>query len=352
MVEALLGVAVVSCAGLVLPGHWGLLTLTPHPFWIVVLAIAFRYGRLSGYGVGILAALSFSLFAWLRPGAQLQALPTPDAVQAALLFVGGALIGELAHAQRQRTARIEEQLRHTTVSLWHMTDRCQDLQEVNDEFKKRIVGQTASVTTLYTIARQMGTLNRDELYIGIVALVAQFLESQACALYLMRDGGCRLVTGIPDAQPQRPAILDLRHPLFSQAIRQRGVVTIRDEIMQHGPASVAGGPALMAGPLLNPAGTVCGMVVVEQLSFLKLTPANVQVFGLILDWASRALHNAALFEQAYDGRLLERAVIDMPPALCSPLGVSAVERGHAARLGGAAYEAPDASASPFAASAS
>jgi GGDEF domain-containing protein len=75
-------------------------------------------------------------------------------------------------------------------------------------------------------------------------------------------------------------------------------VTARDRLREAGPEVLAGEPVLLAGPLLDREGAVQGLVVVERMPFLKFSPTNVRLFGLILDWASTALGNASLFEQA------------------------------------------------------
>ena len=73
--------------------------------------------------------------------------------------------------------------------------------------------------------------------------------------------------------------------LIGQVLRERRVVTIRDRILEVGPSLAARDAGLMAGPLLHPDGQVAGVVVVERLPYLRLTPTSVQLFELILDWA-------------------------------------------------------------------
>ena len=47
--EALAGALFITVLGVVLHGHWGLLDVQPYPFWILVIAIAMRYGATPGY---------------------------------------------------------------------------------------------------------------------------------------------------------------------------------------------------------------------------------------------------------------------------------------------------------------
>jgi uncharacterized membrane protein YozB (DUF420 family) len=60
----------------------------------------------------------------------------------------------------------------------------------------------------------------------------------------------------------------------------------------------------MVGPLYDSVGSVRGVVVVEQLPFLKFCPATIQLFGLLTDWVSTALQNAEAHERALVSAML------------------------------------------------
>ena len=292
LLEAFLGVALVAGIAAAIPGRWGLLEIQPHPLWLVVLAIAIRYGVPAGYVGGASAAGAYCLLLWLRPGEHHQ-MPSPhELLQPFLLFVGGVITSELVQGQQRRLLRAEQNRQVVAESLEKATERYQALQEVQGELEKRIVGQTASVTTLYEAAKQLSTLDTGALCTATVNLVVSFLEAQACALYLERDGQLQLQAGVPAVQPGRSRVLDREQPLVSQALHGRQVATIRELLLQRGAPAGEGEPIMMAGPLLDGAGRVRGVVVIERLPFLKFSPTSVGIFILVLDWASAALRNA------------------------------------------------------------
>src|SRR5258706_7103637 len=101
-VEALIGIVALTIAGFVVPGHWGLLDIQPHPLWIVVIAIAVRYGAASGYIAGAVSAASYSLFLCVDPQLGLHPPGAQQMIQPFLLLAGGIVVGELTRSQHSR----------------------------------------------------------------------------------------------------------------------------------------------------------------------------------------------------------------------------------------------------------
>jgi len=304
LLEALLGVGLVAGAAAAVPGHWGLLDIQPHPLWLVVLAIAIRYGVPAGYAGGAFAAAGYCLLIRLQPGATAGWPAEHQLLQPILLFAGGAIIGELVHGRQQRLLHTEEALRTATTSLQRLTQRYQALQEVQGELEKRIVGQEASIASLYDAAKRMSSLDSVAVCEAGVHLVMEYLEAEACSLYLECDGRYEWRAGVPAAQPGRRHVLDTRHPLVSQALREHRLTTIRDQILQSTEPADHDSAILMVGPLYDSVGSVRGVVVVEQLPFLKFCPATIQLFGLLTDWVSTALQNAEAHERALVSAML------------------------------------------------
>ena len=301
LLEVFLGLIIVIGLGVAVPGHWGLLQLQPHPLWIVVVAIAIRYGVPAGYIAGSLAAATYILLSWTRPEARFEPITAHELIQAFLLFVGGVLIGELVRGRQERVASLESQERHATQALEQLRQRYDAAEEVTAELQKRVVGQPASVVTLCGMGKRLGTLGREELHEAIVDLVVNLLEAQACALYLLHNGQLRLSTGFPEAWAGRREVITLDDPSFkslgesglvSQAVRKLAVVSIRDRLLETGIPPSFREPVVMAGPLLDVGGRLVGIVAIERMPFLKFTPSSVRLFGLILEWVSVALQNA------------------------------------------------------------
>ncbi len=293
LLEAFVGVALVTTVAMFVPGNWGLLGVQPHPLWLVVLAIAIRYGTAAGYAGGAFAACAYWLMLWLQPGSNGQLPAAYELLQPLLLFVGGAITSELVQSERERGKHAEDDRRRVTAELQEVTQRCAALQEVHEELQKRIVGQTASIISLYEVAKQLTTLDAKALCKSTVNLVVNYIGADAASLYLRNSqGDLELQARVPPVDSLRRTVLDPRSGLVSRALREARVVTLHEQL----PSSMAdlgeGVQAVMAGPLLDESGRVCGVVVVERMPFMKFTPATVQLFDLLVDWASTALQSA------------------------------------------------------------
>lgn len=312
--EGVTGIVIVTLVGATLPGQWGLLRVQPHPLWIVVLAIALRYGRGAGYAIGASSALVYAILEYLRPGARLAPLAAHDLIQPFLLLVGGVLIGEFAHAHHCRQAVAEERCERATAYASELDGRYQALRVAHTELERRIIGQPASVATVHAAAKMLRVLRPADLYPAVLDVVVRLLEAEAVALYLERGGRYELQAGHPADHPGRPLVVVAAEnenatsdTVIARAVRSRTIVTIRDLILDAGLVGAIDKPALMAGPVLTAEGYVRAVVVVERLPFLRLAPDTIELFRVILDWVAMALDNAERYERASAGTIVKEA---------------------------------------------
>ena len=304
-VEALLGVAIISAAGLMIPGHWGLLTLYPHPLWIIVLAIAIRYGAPSGYVAGGFAAISQCLFLWIGPGARFQPIPAHALIQPFLFIVVGMIIGQAVRAQRHRLRDVEAHYQQATETLRTLTHEHSTTHAVKVELEKQIVGQPDTVTTLYEMAKKLETLHADALYPALLGLVQRFVGADACTYYRVDGALVQPVESLPHRPADRAATPHAPSGLLEQAISERRMVSVRDRLLALGPEALGHEPLIVAGPLFGGDGAVVGAITIEHLSFMRLTPTNLRLFSLILDWGSTALQNATLYAESRAGNIVD-----------------------------------------------
>lgn len=309
-IETLAGVALIALLGVIVPGHWGLLDIRPHPLWLVVLAIAIWYGVPAGYVAGAAAALAYVAFLWLRPESRFRAPALHELIQPYLLLIGGVIVGELARVQRQRLREAEAARDAAARGLAELRERHAEASAAQAALERRIIGQPATISTLYQIARRFSALQPGAVYPALLDLAAEVLRADACALYLWRDGAFRLWEGRPAAWPGRPAVLATDAGLGAEVLRRWRVVTVRDLAVegaeagnQHPQAGtrqwVAAGP-LLAGPLLDGDGQVIGILTIEAIDFWAFGPATVRLAEVLLDWAALALVQARRFEELRD----------------------------------------------------
>jgi diguanylate cyclase (GGDEF)-like protein len=178
--------------------------------------------------------------------------------------------------------------------------------EINREMQRRIVSQTSTVTTLYQAAKALDQLEIEQLCPAILELVATFVEAEACALYLRVDD--RFV--LKEARPEqvgfpRPPELDTSRGIPALVLSEQRTATIRDIFAAATPAQIAQAPLLIATPLLGQNHEVIGILTVERMPFLRLTPSAVKLFSLLGDWASSAFQTALQFQQTRDRNVVD-----------------------------------------------
>jgi hypothetical protein len=299
--ETLLGIGTILALGAVLPGQgWGLLNVTPHPLWIVVLAIAVRYGAISGYLAGALSALSYGLLLWMRPEVRFQIVAPHDLIQPFLMFVAGAGLGELVDARERRMADLEAHCREADCALETLWQQYKTLEATKVAFERQIIFQSNSIVTLAALGKRLQSLRVSDIHSATVDLISAILDADACSLYVYHKGQLLWEAGKPEDRPDHLWAVDPNHPLISQAIGEKRVVTIRDRLIQLGSQCLDDEMILMAGPLTLPSGQFYGVLLIESMPFTAFNPSAIDRLAVILDWASMALENALRYEQAQE----------------------------------------------------
>ncbi len=300
--EIALGLAVLVTASLLFfPEDPGFLTVAPHPFWVVVLAIAARYGALPGYAAGVASAAVYLALAVWQAGsfAEADLLSARVLAEPVLFLLVGASLGELREARKREHLRLARRYDELEENVRDLAQRYLASMELSRELERRIVTQTATVTTLYGAAKALEGLEVEELEPAVLELVASFIEADACSLYLRREGRFVLAASLP-ARSGRPEELDTSRGLPAVVMAGKRAATVREIVAEVSPMEFRRQRILMAAPLLSEDREVMGLLVVEKMPFLRFTPTAVRLFALLADWASSAFQRALRFRQTRD----------------------------------------------------
>lgn len=289
MVEALCGLGGVLGLGWWIPASWRSSHLVFCAFFLLVFAIAVRYHTFVAYSTGLLAAMAYALLLWLHPAARPDSLSL--ALEPFLLLLTGVCASDILRWQRLRLEALERKYARARETLQQAQMQCQQLTLARETLERQVSGLPASLVTISEKLAQLWVLEEDQRFSALVDLLTSALEAHSCACYLREGDLLRLCAErIIEGSAHAP-VLDADNPLVRRVIDLRQVSTIYDALAEEQalPAEVA----VMAGPLLNRAGELTGVVIIDSMPLLKLTPGVARLFGSLLHICSLSLQTAA-----------------------------------------------------------
>jgi GGDEF domain-containing protein len=279
------------------PKDPGFLAVQPNPALLLVALLACRHGLqaglASGLGTGVLVAACIVARMETPAWSELRTLGhyvTP------LLLVGtGFGLGALRESQRREARALERRVQTLEHELADQAVRFMAATEAKHELERRVADERASLSSLYTAARTLETLDAERLYPAIALTARRLLQADACQCYLLEGDLLRLRAAEGPA-PERPDIPP-EEGLVGLAIRLGRPVSVRDATVIASLEDLHNASLLMAAPMLGAQGALLGCITVTALPFLRLTPASLDRLGLVADWGARALENARTHEQ-------------------------------------------------------
>lgn len=258
--------------------------------WLAPVILALRYGPLSGLA-GALVLLGGWL--WLNAG-QYDQFPQ-------MYFLGGLvlvlLVGEFSSLWHTRTRRAETLQHYLDQRLEHLVRQHYLLRLSHDRLEQELIGRPMSMRDALSTLREVGRHdNLPEAPDTLMRLLAQYCQLESAALFPVTDDK-------PGTQPQaslgNSASLDLSDPMVQQALRQRKLCHISQDL-----ASQKQSRYLVVAPLLDLADSLYGLLVVEDMPFFALQEESLQTINLLLGYYTDGLSAntlAAPIVQAHPG---------------------------------------------------
>jgi len=292
----LLGLAAVNV--LLWPKDPGFLDVRPHPALLLVAVVAGRHGLRAGLVSGLVTAAvvaacvvaRMDYLSWTEVRT-LQHYVTP-----LLLVATGFGLGALREAQLRQTRALEARVAGLEQELADQAVRFMAATEAKHELERRVADERASLSSLYTAARALETLDAERLYPAIALTTRRFLQADACQCYIL-EGDLLRLRAAEGPPPERLEIAP-DEGLVGLAIRLGRPVSVRDVALHSSLEDLQNAGLLMAAPLVSAGGTLLGCITVTSLPFLRLTPVSLDRLGLVADWGARTLENARTHEQA------------------------------------------------------
>jgi hypothetical protein len=291
--ETLVGLALIAATGWAVWYQDGDLSLIAYTTWCVVLVEAARHGPLPGVVLALMVCAGEGLV-----------LGTQTVDESAFAY-GGLLVpslagvaltiaaGELAQAQRRRSARALARVRDLTEMLHAERARLARTSDIVADIEKQIAEQPITVGTLHESAQRLESLDVSEIAQALVEMLVRCLPADSATVYWLDQGCLRAAAHLPmeEAAPDPVSVID-------NALVQRVLSTGNASNIHDAPADDA--KLLMAAPLHGADGAIIGIATVEKMPFVSFNSSSIAIFEVVSQWAARRLSQATVWREPPD----------------------------------------------------
>ncbi len=280
-------------------GPWGWPDAQLHPYFLLVLFIAARYGTIDGMVAGgIAAGLLVAAKADAHPAAfgSAGALLDMDMMLVPyLLLLLGAMIGEVRQVAEDEIIELVRKNTHLHRDVGTLSDETKVVRGYNEDLQERIASSTGTTGAFYEAAASVQRLSEEEALPAILEMVQRFVGADKSAIYMKGGEGWELRHERGWARPDEyPAHFTALQPLLTRA-GEGEVVTVLDV------AEAQGSEVVMAAPLFaEDAGgqrRVHAAIAIMSMPLTSLNAGTVRNITGISEWGSQVLTSAQRFER-------------------------------------------------------
>lgn len=271
-------------------------TISPHPFWIIVLLMATQYGTNEALLAAILSSLLLLLgdFPAQQEGQDWYTYVYDISLTPILWIVFAVVIGEIRQRHRNERERLRKELNASLEREEKIAESYDVVAQRKENLETQIAGQLNSSVAAYRAAKAVETLNPAAVMKGIEELISAVMGASTFSVYLFSNNklNAAIMHGWTTDAPYARE-LDEHSPLFRTILGQKSYLCVANA--DHEPLLDAQG--VLAGPILNPdSGQVIGMLKVEALEFTTLGLQTIETFRALCEWTGNALVNARNFQ--------------------------------------------------------
>ncbi len=260
-----------------------------HPFLVVVLLVAGRYGFAPGLFTALFAISDdYLLLLWQNRGESLRPETFSFLWPSAFLFTG-MILGEMRDAGTRKYRELEERFLETEESARTAAFERDVLLQAKKELERRIFLDPNAVNDLFDVFRSLEKDEIESLSASLLSLVVSYAGADRAALYRRERRAFRL--DLEGGSGASPRSLDLRYAPFARAYEAGEAVTLQSHGILPGIPLPEGGTLRPLGvyPIRGREDEVEALLAVWHAPFEKIVPEFFQTLGMIVERASARL---------------------------------------------------------------
>lgn len=311
IVEGVVGLALLVAINFFwFRNNMGFLGVNPHPYWIIVLLLAARYGFMTGLGVGVLCAVTLlGMLKLNRPYLAFTDLLEIKNVGQPLLFVAAGLVfGEIRELQKTKFKTLQVTHDDLQEKFNSLKQRFDALDKAKQELDTRIISQEHTLSTLYEAAQALKSLKEDEIYPATLDLLKNFIAAEAGSVYLLSGNKLVLTAALGERQQgERTRETAPDEGMMGRAIASGETVSLDTMIFAEDFTRHAESGTIITVPLLTSKEEAVGVLNIEKIPFLKFNQQTINMTSLIGDWCSAAIENARTYKDSKDRDIVDES---------------------------------------------
>jgi len=278
------------------------ISVSPHPFWIILLLITVQYGAMEALFCAIIASLV--LLVGNMPVQEvteniydyvLRTMTLP------FLWIGTAtILGGIRTRQQNERNSLREKLKHTDEQARMITKAYKKMMQQKESLERRLAEELYSSVTVYRAATALETIDQRTISEAVRNIMQTTMNPEKFSFFELNQstGASRLVVkaaqGWGDDDNYYSSYSETSD-LFCTIIGERRIVCVLnpddDRILM--------GQGVIAGPIIDPAtGDVFGMLKIEAHGLRDFTIRNIEIFRILCEWVGMAYVNTQKYQQA------------------------------------------------------
>ena len=276
----------------------GWLDTVLHPYFVVVLLIAVRYGTIDGMVAGAMGA---TLWIWFKLDASPGVFESPGAFfdialmrTPYLLLAIGTLLGEVRQVAQDEIDTLWGQYRQLQDDLDVIGGQSKSLRKANESLQERIASSTETTAGFYEVASAIQTLRENEALPALLAVVQRFVGAEKVSIYVRGPSAWELhISEGWASDDEYPRSIPFSNPVMARV--DKGETLSLMEVPETGDTGI-----VLAAPLHLGEGaeqTVHAVIAVQSLPLSRLNLATIRNLEGISAWGSRVVTSAQLYEK-------------------------------------------------------
>ena len=274
------------------PGFFG---ISPHPYWIIVIAISVKYELKQSLIAAFLSSLIYSVFLFISHEMSLAEYFMFEPFKPVLLFmIFSTLIGKVRSGQVQKLNKTMNEKKRIEKDLIKIQKRYDKVTKINNELSERIIYQTWSFSNIYEMAKKMRTINIESLFPEALQFISEAIEAEKCSFYIFKNDKLELVSARGwDEQDERKNKEIMRNRLVEQVLQNKEIRAVHDFLNdlegEKTPQYIEGEVVISTPITIGKGNEIFGIINIEKIPFNRFNSDSFNLLKIVSDWIADSI---------------------------------------------------------------